>query len=137
MKWLRASSLHKSNSKALTLVEVVVALVLLSSLLVAMVTGYGAHVRQMRLAHERLAAIDVADQLLAQWYRGSEVRVPRQGQGLFRGPTNYVWQTMPVHRNFIETLPIEVVRLQIFPEEALAKRRESLVQVDVLLNVKE
>ena len=137
MKLFRAWYRYRNRRSALTLVEVSVALVLLAGLMVGMITAYGAHLRQMKLANERLAAIEVADQLLAQWYRGSEVRMPRVGQGMLPGAPSYVWQTRPINRSYVETLPVEIVRLKIFSAQAIAKNVPPLAQVDVLMEVKE
>jgi len=139
---LKQFLLHKNDRHALTLIEVVVALVLLASLVVGMVTAYSAHHRQGVLAHRKRRATAAADKLLTQWYLGGDAKVPRGGSGVLPGPTPLVWRTEIVHRNVIETLPVEVVRLQIFSEAVLARRPDSvadaptpLAQVDVILPI--
>ena len=137
MTRLKDLSLSSGSRAALTLVEVVVALVLSASLLVGMIAAFGMHYRQIRRAEQRLQAIAAVEQLLAQWYEGSHSKVPRLGEGLLNGKSTYFWRTVPIERTFIETLPVEVIRLQVFSERTLVDRAEPVVQLDVLLPVKE
>lgn len=154
---MRNPSLKRSSRKsdrctgrrAITLIEVVVALVLLASLVAGMVTAYSAHFRQASLAARRQEAIEAADQLLSQWYASSDPQVPRNSQGVLTGPVGFVWQTEIVHQNFVESVPVEVVRLRVYSAATLVRVERSandpnagassstkpLAQVDVVLPV--
>ena len=52
----------------LTLIEVVIGLLLLSTLLSSLLLSHQRHARQLQLAQRTLAAIDSADRLLADWF---------------------------------------------------------------------
>lgn len=125
------------SRSALTLVEVVVAIVLLASLLVGMITAYGTHHRQIRKAARKREAVAAADQLLSTWYAGSQPKVPRSGQGLLRGQSDYLWRTAPLQRTTIELLPVEIIRLQVFPAQGLTDKTIPLAQVDLLIEADE
>lgn len=133
---------------AVTLIEVVVALVLLATLVTGMVTAYSAHYRQALLASRRQDAIQAADRLLAQWYASADPQVPRSSFGILPGASTYVWRTEIVHRSVIESLPVEVVRLRVFSSSAVTPSGQlkttelrdapaPLAQVDVILPVPE
>ena len=62
--------------KALTLLEVVAALALLSTLLVTVLTAQNRLAHQTRRAELRLQAIDAAEQLLATWSATSPMVIP-------------------------------------------------------------
>lgn len=139
---LNHSSFNDKRSptdRAMTLVEVVVALVLLASLVVGMVTAYAAHQKQGLRALEKVRAVEVADGLLTQWYQDGDASFPRDGAGIVPGADAFVWQTQTTVRNQIETMPVEIVRLQIFPQSARIDSARAddlpqpLAQVDLLL----
>jgi hypothetical protein len=116
----------------MTLIEVLASLVMLATLLAGLLTAYGAHQRQLRRAEQRLAAIQAADELLAGWY-GPRERVPRNANGLLPGTPPWRWRTRAVQRSFVEVLPVEVVRLELFPAMASMAETEPAAQVDLLL----
>ena len=128
----RASPGSCSRRNAVTLVEVVVALVLLATLVAGMVVAYSAHHRQALVAVRRNHAIQAADQLLDKWYSGSQENVPRNSFGAVAPDSPMAWRTQVVHQNLIETLPVEVVRLQVYANSSF---ETPLAQVDVLLPV--
>ena len=133
------------------MIEVVVSLALLASLVAGMVVAYSAHHRQALLATRRHDAIEAADQLLMNWYASGDPQVPRNSHGIVPGSSGLIWRTEVVHQNVIETLPVEIVRLQIFPASPLNRNRLStngqfkrdelarvpqpLSQVDVILPI--
>ena len=137
MNKLRESCRCSVNRVALSLVEVVLALLLLASLLVGMITASGLHHQQIRRAELRLQAVAAAEQLLAEWYDGPRTKVPRRERGLLRGQSEFLWQTVPTQRTFIETLPVEIVRLQVFSGNAVIQETEPLVQLDLLIPIRE
>ncbi len=66
-----SSGLHQHRSilcHGTTLVEVIAALVLAATVLAGALTAYGRAVRQQRVATERLEAVHLADELLAEWF---------------------------------------------------------------------
>lgn len=124
----RVSSRRYRHSHGLTLVEVVAGLALLASLAVGVLLSIGAHRIQTQQAHNRLAAADLADQLLAGWYSSSR-GIPRYNSGLLSADGNWFWQTRVVDRRFIGTFTVEVIRLQVSKRST---RETPLVTIDVL-----
>ena len=117
-------------------------LVLLATLVAGMVVAYSAHHRQALLAIHRQKAARAADEQLAIWYSSDEPNVPRNGFGPLPGPSGFVWQTNVVHQNMIESLPVEVVRLQVFRADDVDASDPNgtpnpLAQVDVMLPIPE
>lgn len=107
-----------------------------------MVVAYSSHHRQALLAIRRQNAIQAADELLAEWYSSDEPTVPRNSFGAMPGSADFVWRTNIVHQNMIETLPVEVVRLQVFRAAELdashpTDAAKPLAQVDVMLPIPE
>lgn len=126
------------NRNGVTLVEVVASLVLLATLVTSMLLAYSAHHRQALLAIRKQKAIEVADEMLATWYASTEPTVPRNGSGTVLGSDGLVWRTSVVHQNVVETLPVEVVRLQVLRAEGGARAGSSpLAQVDVVVPIPE
>ena len=81
----------RSDRQALTLVEVITSLVLLSTLLVGMMTAYSRHVRQMNRASDLKTAVELADGWLGAWFSDDvEIFVP--GTGAFESNTEFIWR---------------------------------------------
>ena len=111
-----------------TLVEVVAGLVLAATLLVAMITAFRIHRRQMVRAVRDRAALLQAESLLASWH-GSEI--PRQASGwLVSGSQRWFWRTRPIQRYAIgEGLFVESIRFEMFDTD---RRARSVVAVELL-----
>ena len=111
-----------------TLVEVVAGLVLAATLLVAMITAFRVHRRQMVRAVRDRAALLEAESLLASWH-GSEI--PRQASGwLVSGNQRWFWKTRPIQRYALgEGLFVESVRFEMFDTD---RRGRSVVTVELL-----
>ena len=100
----------------MTLVEVVAGMTLLASLATGMLLAYGAHQKQLRRAEQRIVAIDVADQLLAQWYSGHET-IPRNRQGrVFSEQEPWIWKTRTIEVAAFGSMPLERIRVEIYRE---------------------
>jgi len=122
--------LHSWNRRGLTLIEVVAGLALLASLLVGCLTAYGHHVRQVRQARQRLAAVRAADALLAQWFQESG-RIPVAAQNSFAGAGQLCWRTRLISDPGAELLASQVVRLEILPPLDQPDRT-TILSIDVL-----
>ncbi len=111
-----------------TLVEVVAGLVLAATLLVAMITAFRVHRRQMVRAVRDRAALLEAESLLASWH-GSEI--PRQASGwLVSGSQRWFWRTRPIQRYALgEGIFVESVRFEMFDTD---HRGRSVVTVELL-----
>lgn len=109
------------RSSGFTLMEVVVGLALAATLLVAVLTACGHHLKQLRLADTKMAAIKVADQMLAEWYH-QDGRIPVNAGGSCGQASNLIWQTESRTialgtSSSKKPLEVEVVRLSIFRKE--------------------
>ena len=114
---------------AFTLVEVVAGLVLMAGLLVATVRATTIHKRQLRLAADRVAAADVADDLLessrGRLVVGRRSRVP--------GHPNWTAVTSQVGQQRLLGQPLVTIRLAIVRDAGPGGEQPvTLVAVDVL-----
>ena len=105
-----ANFCYRNGRRALTLIEVVAGLSLLSIVLVTSLVGMRRHENQAKTAKAKLQAVDVAEQLLSGWYQSSGfVPVPQSGT-VFAGKNQLNWQTQPL---LVPQLGIPKVRLTI------------------------
>jgi type II secretory pathway pseudopilin PulG len=117
----------------LTLVEVVVALALLGSLLVAILIAEGKLRKQARRAEITLEACQVADGLLEAWWQNLS-EFPRNESGTVETHPEWAWETQVQDNSSAEELDAAIVALEIYPQE---DRFTPLVRVEVLLPSKE
>ncbi len=82
----------RSRTSGLTLVEVVISIVLLSTLLTGMLVAHSRHIRQMTKARQIRRATELADELIATWFSSDE---PFAGgiQGVFAADSEFYWTT--------------------------------------------
>jgi len=114
---------------AFTLVEIVAAWFLLAVLLTGALLAYSGHQRQLLRAEQQLAAVNVADALVAQW-SASPTSVPRWGRGVLPGKPGWIWRTAIVRRTSLEHISFDVVRLELFA--AGQKQPQPAAQVEML-----
>ena len=77
--------------QALTLVEVITSIALLSTLLVGMLTAYNRHVRQLSRASDIQVAVKLSDQLMSEWFRSDEP-ISEHRLGVFSSNPEFSWQ---------------------------------------------
>lgn len=98
----------------LTLLEVIVAIVLLATLLVGVLVATGRHLRQIRAADQRRQAIEIADGLLAQWLRDPQrIHVPASG----KSRDGFIWRTRELPSTQVLSLGLRIVRVEIMDEK--------------------
>ena len=124
----KTSSRRRRRARALTLVEVVAGLALLSTLLVAVLTTKARVTRQWADAQRRLDAAAAADRLLATWWQDVE-RFPRQSSGRVSDDSPLTWRTRTVRNGPIDALGASVVRLEVTDD-----RDAVLATVEVVLS---
>lgn len=111
----------------MTLVEVVAGMTLLACLATGILLAYGAHQKQLRRAEQKIAAVQVADKLLTEWYSG-HTTVPRNRQGrVLMGQENWIWSTQSVDVTAIGSISFERIRVEIYPEDYRRDRSPSAV----------
>ena len=116
--------------KGVTLVEVVASLLLLSTLLVVVLAAFSDHVRQIRRAHRRLAAVAAADRLLVDWF-STPGQFPRNTTNAVSGDDQLAWRTRLLDYADPENLGIEIARLEIVDQKSADS--PVLLAVDVVL----
>ena len=114
----------------MTLIEVLAALMLMSSILVALITARGRLLSQHTQAMAKQEAVRVADELLATWWNTDPPAIPMEGEGDVLGHPGWVWRTSEVGL-VAEGLPVQTIRLAIIDERNPSDPNE-LVRVDVL-----
>ena len=88
---------HSLKRRGMTLVEVVAALMLSATALVGVLIAYGRAVRQQHVASLRLEAVQVADELLAEWFAQSgSLPTPELNRtsvtGVIKGDDRWIWR---------------------------------------------
>jgi hypothetical protein len=113
------------------LIEVVAGLVLLASLLVGVLQAYGAHHRQLTLSRDRLAATQLADDMLATWHANPR-GLPRRAFGRISRCPEWEWRTWIVDRRPVAGVAVEVIRFEIVARAAARDELRLLSSVDVI-----
>lgn len=107
--WMNYSHSLKGG---LTLIEVVGALALLSTLLVGILLAFARHERQIRQSRRTIEVVDEVDKLLYMWMSQGGA-VPRDASGTMPEDVNLVWRTETVSFAHRDVLGIDVVRLEV------------------------
>ena len=98
--------------RGFTLLEVIVALALMGSVLVASLLAFSQHRKQLSMADKRIEATMIADQLVSQ-LSSQRDGIPVGARGIVAGKTNWIWQTSPVGTTTLATVEMQVLRFQI------------------------
>jgi prepilin-type N-terminal cleavage/methylation domain-containing protein len=105
-----------------TLVEVIAALTLMGGVMVATLLALTQHRRQVTLVADRLVA-----ELTAR--RGG---LPESARGRVLGHPTWIWQTAPIGRTSVATVPLRVVRFRILEVTRTGDAPVDLVSVDLI-----
>jgi type II secretory pathway component PulJ len=124
-----------ARSTALTLIEVLAAIVILGSVLVGMVLAKSRHTEQLALAKRKQEAAAATDALLNRWWTRKE-GVPLGEEGSFENHPDLQWRSRVVKNPAIEKLKGRVVRVTVRDAGAALpgdRKDEPLVTVDLVL----
>lgn len=99
--------------RGLSLLEVIAALVLMGTIVVTTLLAFSKHRRQLALSKERLQAAEIAEELLPQLIRSERGIVAGQ-RGTIAGRPDWFWQTSLVGTTVVATLPMHVIRFEIY-----------------------
>lgn len=116
--------------RGITLIEVLAGTVLLSLLVVALVAGNAAHIRQAERAEDQRVAVDALEQLLAKWNLEGW---PTTSSGVVN--TKYLWQSRVERVERLGKAQGAVVRVELYKNSSdpgLAKATQPVVHVDVI-----
>ena len=102
-----------NRARGFTLLEVIVALVLMGSVLAGSLLAYSSHRKQLSMATKRIEATRIADQMVQQLSAQTD-GIPVGTRGLVSGKPNWFWQTEAVGFTELATVRLRVVRFQIF-----------------------
>jgi hypothetical protein len=117
----------------MTLVEVVGALGLLATLLVALLLARARYTHQAALAQRRLQAVAAADALLASWHQDPR-SLPRAGSGAVDGEGKLSWRTQSVLDPAVNEMGAAVIRLEILDDRAEAAGNPVINSVEFVVD---
>lgn len=119
----------RERRKAFSLMEVVVALMLMATLLTSIILAIGRHRRQGKLAEDRRLAIRIADQLLATWHE-SKHGIPYMSSGPIPEHRGWIWRTNVVANQTLFGANFPKIGFEIVQPQA--QRDVLLVQLEIL-----
>lgn len=126
---------RRDGRRAMTLVEVIAGLVLLTTVLAAVGVARGRFLRQWADADRQLQATRAADELLAGWLAGPPDRVPVGSGGPLPGADGFRWSAGRIRDAAAERLGSQVVRLEVTRPagDGSGRRPEAVLAVEFLL----
>ena len=119
------TSSRKSGRRALTLIEVIASIGLLSTLLVVALLSHGKLAKQSSQDRRRIVAMDLTDSLVRDW-TANGVIIPLNENGIFPSNDSFLWRT---ERKPTNDLPrgVQIVRLFVSHHEST----EPLFHIDL------
>ena len=117
-----------NRRRAFTLLEIIVALALMGSVLVASLLAFSRHRKQLSMAEKRLEATRVADRLVHE-LTAQQGGLPISSRGAVAGKGDWVWQTSLIGSTSLATVEMRVVRFEIVE---LGAAPTPLVTVDLV-----
>lgn len=115
--------------RALTLIEVLTALAILSTLLVGVLVAFRKNAERIRTELAVRQAVAGVDQLLFSWAQQG-LYAPARAEGKLPGSDGLIWQTRVVSHRFHDTLGLDIVRLQVHADRAV-NRLTPLVTIEL------
>ncbi|QDV88868.1 type II secretion system protein [Planctomycetes bacterium TBK1r] len=117
-----------NRRRAFTLLEIIVALALMGSVLVASLLAFSRHRQQLSMAEKRLEATRIADRLVHE-LSAQQGGLPIASRGAVAGKGDWVWQTSLIGSTVLATVEMQVVRFEIVE---LGAAPTPLVTVDLV-----
>ena len=106
------------NRRGLTLLEVVVAMLLLGTLLVTLLIGYSRQAIQIERASERLRVMEASEKQLAEWHLVFGF-APTNEEGEFQIDGKiYRWRTRPVEQMIDRQFLLGKIAFDVFAAES-------------------
>lgn len=128
--FLRRTSPKRVQAYGMTLIEVLGALALMGSLVVSLLCAKANAMRQGAVAERRLQAVQLADQLLTEWWPSAE-KFPRDQTGQ-ADQLELAWRTRSVVNKDLEQIGTSVLCLEIL-EQRPATAGQVLASVEVVV----
>jgi len=123
----------KPNREGFTLLEVVVALVLMGTLVASALVSMSAYKRQMLFSKQRIVATRLADEMLARWYELNQ-GPPTFDRGQFESNGTWLWRTQPVGVRKIFGNDVTVIRFDLLGITAYDREPVLFASVELLQN---
>ncbi len=101
--------------KGMTLTEVVVSMVIVSTLLVASLRALQEHLKQADRSYLKSQAVNAAETLLAGWFETGLSSVPPRSAGVVNHGTMFRWETSVTQQQ--PELGFQIVRLRLFDKD--------------------
>ena len=95
-----------------TLVEVVIGLSLMATVIVSSLLAFSKHQKQIRLAQAKIAAVQIADDLLNRM-SASRTGIPAAASGSIPDHPNWSWRTRVTTETLRSPVPMQIINLQI------------------------
>ena len=106
-----------ANRNALTLIEVITAMLLLGTLLVSLLMAFSRQAIQIERASERLRVAEAAEAQLAEWHlQFGFAPVNEEGEFLVDDKI-YRWRTRPVEQRIDRRLMLGKIAFDVFAED--------------------
>jgi len=106
-----------ANRNALTLIEVITAMVLLGTLLVSLLMAFSRQAVQIERSSERLRVAEAVETQLAEWHlQFGFAPVNEEGEFLVDDKI-YRWQTRPVEQRIDRRLMLGKITFDVFAED--------------------
>jgi prepilin-type N-terminal cleavage/methylation domain-containing protein len=121
-------SLQCLRSRGFTLIEVLVGMVLLSSLAIAALQGFKAHKRQIQFAEKKILAVAELDRLLTLW-SGLPGGIPSESMGPIDPQRAWIWQARIVGQRVVFGQPKSVVRIDVLETNSPEAKRLASVEL--------
>ena len=110
-------SSHSKQNSGFTLIEVVVGLTLMATVVVASLLAFSAHQKQIRQARSKIAAVQVADDLLNRM-SANRTGIPSSARGTIIDHPNWTWRTRVTAETIRAEIPLRIIQLEIFERQA-------------------
>ncbi|MEM9411014.1 MAG: hypothetical protein AAGA30_07870 [Planctomycetota bacterium] len=101
----------------------------MSTFLVGMLTAYSRHVRQIDRAERMQVAVELTDQLLADWFRDQRT-FSSYRQGIFENQDIYYWDVVRSRFGTEARFGAHIVTLRVF--DSRSEDESPLLSVDLL-----
>ena len=110
-------SSHSKQNSGFTLIEVVVGLTLMATVVAASLLAFSAHQKQIRQARSKIAAVQVADDLLNRM-SANRTGIPSSATGTIIDHPSWTWRTSVTAETIRAEIPLRIIQLEIFERQA-------------------
>jgi prepilin-type N-terminal cleavage/methylation domain-containing protein len=125
--------MKRATHRAFTLLEVVVALVLMGTLVATSIVSLAAYKKQMQFSQQRVTAVRLADEILTRWYELKQ-GPPFLDRGVIESDGTWSWRTQPVRVQRLFGQEVTVIRFDLLSPQEQQRKPTVMVSVELLWN---